>query len=388
MTLRLVYFAFCALTILSVSMNAEGQAGKATTYWVFVGTGTGGKAGSKGIYRLELDPAKGTLSTPELAAETEQPTFLAIHPNSKFLYSVGEYAKLGDKKTGSLNAFALDAKTGKLTFLNQQSSGGGGPCHVLVDRDGKCLFAANYNTGSICCLPIKSDGSLAEATAFIQHQGSSIVKGRQEGPHAHSVNIDAANRIAVAADLGVDKLFIYRFDPNKGTLQPNDPPALELAKGAGPRHFAFHPNGKFAYAINELDSTITALSYDAAKGELKPLQTVTTLPQPTKGNSTAEVVVHPNGKFLYGSNRGHNSIASFTIDEKTGQLTPTGHQDKEIKIPRNFALDPTGTLLIVANQDGNSLVMFRVDQKTGQLSPTGVHVDVPRPMCVRFLPKG
>jgi len=381
-TQRLWWLALFGLAAFALGTAPTEGRGKNDKFWVFVGTQTSGKQPAKGIYRLELDSATGRLTSAELAAETAQPTFLAIHPNSNFLYSVGE-----DAKSGAISAYALDSKTGKLTFLNKQSSGGGGPCHVLVDREAKCVLAANYNTGSVCCLPIKSDGSLAEATAFIQHQGKSIVPGRQDGPHAHSINVDAANRIAIAADLGLDKLLIYRFDPAKGTLQPNEPPALDLAKGAGPRHFTFHPNGKFAYAINELDSTVTALSYDAGKGVLTPLQTLSTLPKPTKGNSTAEVVVHPSGKFLYGSNRGHNSIAIFAIDEKTGQLTAMGHQDKDIKTPRNFAIDPTGTLMIVANQDSGSLVVFRVDQKTGALTPTDIRVEVPRPVCVRFVAK-
>ncbi len=367
----------------SAGWTEQGTPGK---YWVFIGTGTGGKQGSKGIYRCELDVADGRLTNLELAAETDTPTFLAIHPNHGFLYSVNENVKLGPKKTGGLSAFALDAKTGKLTFLNQQSSGGPGPCHVSLDRTAKFVLAANYTGGSICCLPIQKDGSLAEATTFIQHMGKSV-NPRQDGPHAHSMNLDPANRFAIAADLGIDKLLVYRFDAAKGTLEPNDPPAFETAKGAGPRHFTFHPNGKFAYVINELDSTVTALHYDAAKGVLKSVQTLSTLPMPFKGNSTAEVVVHPSGKFLYGSNRGHNSIAIFSIDESSGELKALGHQSADIKTPRNFALDPTGTWLIVANQDSSSLVVFRVDLKTGQLATTANRLEVPRPMCVRFVPK-
>jgi 6-phosphogluconolactonase len=384
---RLWGLALLAVTVTGLgafSPVADGQAGKSDKYWVFIGTQTG--KGSKGIYRAELDSATGRLTTAELAAETAQPTFLTIHPNKRFLYSVSETAKFGGKNSGSISAFALDAKTGKLTLLNEQSSGGAGPCHVSLDRDAKCVMAANYNSGSICCLPIRADGSLGEATANIQHKGSSVVKGRQDGPHAHSINVDPSNRFAFAADLGLDKLLIYRFDAAKGTLEPHEPAALDLAMGAGPRHFTFHPNGKFAYVINELDSTVCAMSYNADLGVFIALQTVTTLPMPHKGNSTAEVVVHPSGKFLYGSNRGHNSIAIFAINEKTGELTAAGHQDKDIKTPRNFALDPTGTLMIVANQDGNSLLVFRVDQKTGALTPTDARIEVPRPVCVRFVP--
>jgi 6-phosphogluconolactonase len=223
-------------------------------------------------------------------------------------------------------------------------------------------------------------------TAFVQHEGKSVDPGRQEGPHAHSINVDTADKFAFAADLGLDKVLIYRFDAAKGTLAKNDPADVDLPKGSGPRHFAFHPGGKFAYVINELAQTVTAMTYDAAKGTLAPIQTITTVPMPVKGNSTAEVVVHPSGKFLYGSNRGHNSIAIFTINEKTGELTSAGWQGKGIKVPRNFALDPSGKLMIVANQDGDSLVVFNVNQKTGQLEETGISVEVPRPMCVRFVP--
>ena len=386
---RLLLPVLTCLLVLAAAVPTEAtvQPAPANNWWVFIGTGTAGKG--KGIHRFELDVAKGTLTNGELAAETPQSTFLAIHPTNNFLYTVNESGTQDAKAAGKISAFAVDAKTGKLTALNSQTSGGPGPAHVAVDREGKNVLAANYGGGSITCLPIQKDGSLAAPTAFIQHKGGSKgVKGRQDTPHAHSINVDAANKFAFVADLGLDKVLIYRFDPAKGTLEPNDPPAFETAKGAGPRHFSFHPNGKFAYVINELDSTVTAWSYDAAKGTLKPLQTLSTLPKPTKGNSTAEVVVHPSGKFLYGSNRGHNSIAVFTINEQTGELTATGHQGTDIKTPRNFALDPTGTLMIVANQDGNSLVIFKVDQKTGELTPHGEPIAVPRPMCVRFVPKG
>jgi 6-phosphogluconolactonase len=359
---------------------------KADTLWVYVGTYTGGP--SKGIYRFNLDPATGTLTNRALAAETTNPSFLAIHPNHRFLYAVGEIDNFNGQKTGAVSAFAIDPATGDLKLLNQQSSGGAGPCHLIVDKQGKHVLAANYGGGSACVLPIQADGRLGNATAVVQHKGSSVNKQRQERPHAHSINLDAANRFAFVADLGLDNVLIYRFDAARGTLTPNDPPWVNLAPGAGPRHFAFHPSGRFAYVINELASTVTALSYDADKGTLKELQTVTTLPKDFKGNSwTAEVVVHPSGKFLYGSNRGQDSIAIFAIDPETGKLTPVGHQTHQIKIPRNFNVDPTGRLLLVANQDGNNIVVFRIDQKTGELTPTETVVEVPKPVCVRMMPR-
>jgi 6-phosphogluconolactonase len=354
--------------------------------WVFIGTYTDGP--SKGIYRCELDLASGKLSELALAAEVTSPSFLAIHPNHHFLYAVNEVEELGGKKSGAVTAFAIDAQTGNLTKLNQQPSGGSGPCHLVVDRQGKHVLVANYGGGSVCVLPIDSDGRLGEATAFVQHQGSSVDKHRQEGPHAHSINLDAANRFAFAADLGLDKVLVYRFDASKGTLTPNEPPSAAVAAGAGPRHFAFHPNGRNAYVINEIHSTVTAFSYDPETGVLKSLQTLPALPKRFRGKSwTAEVQVHPSGKFLYGSNRGHDSIAIFSIDPETGTLKAVGHQAQQIKTPRNFGIDPTGKYLLVANQDSNTLVVFQIDPKTGELAPTGSVLEVPVPVCVKMMPK-
>jgi 6-phosphogluconolactonase len=356
--------------------------------WLFVGTYTPKGGPSKGIYRLELDLATGKLSKPELAAEAVNPSFLAIAPDGRHLYAVNEVGDYKGERSGSLSAFALDAKTGALTALNQQTSKGDSPCHLTVDRQGKHALAANYGGGSACVVALKPDGSLGEVSAFVQHEGSSVNKKRQEAPHAHSINLDPANRFAFVADLGLDKILVYRYDASKGTLQPNDPPAADLAPGAGPRHFAFHPDGRRAYAINELDSTITAFDYDPARGVLTKRQTVSTLPKEGfKGNSTADIHVHPSGKFLYGSNRGHNSIAVFTIDPKTGALIPSGHQRENIKTPRNFGIDPAGNFLIVANQGSDSLVVFRIDPGSGTLAPTGHTAAVPRPVCVRMLPR-
>ncbi len=347
---------------------------------VYIGTYTDSK--SKGIYRAELDLKTGALTDVSLAVATTNPSFLALHPSRQFLYAVGESGGKG----GTVTAFAIDANSGDLKMLNQESSKGSGPCHISLDKQGKNAFVANYGGGSIACLPIGDDGKLAEATSAIQHKGSSVDPGRQKEPHAHSINPDPANKFVFAADLGLDKVLVYRFDSAKGKLTPNDPPAAVVAAGSGPRHFAFHPSGKFAYVINEILQTVTAFSYDADKGVLTEVQTISTLKAPHKGNSTAEVVVHPSGKFLYGSNRGHNSIAIFKIDQETGKLTAVGHQGKTIKTPRNFAVDPTGQLLLVANQDGGSISVFRIDQKTGELDLVGEPVAVANPVCIRFLP--
>ncbi len=353
---------------------------------VYVGTYTGGP--SKGIYQFEMDLATGRLTPRGLAGETPSPSFLAIHPSHKFLYAVNEVGNFdGKKNTGGISAFAIDAWTGRLKLLNQQPSGGGFPCYIVTDRSGKNVLAANYGGGSACVVPVGQGGRLGKPTVVIQHKGSSVNKQRQEAPHAHSINLDPANKFAFVADLGLDKVMIYRFDGKAGTLTPNDPPSVALPPGSGPRHLAFHPDGRHAYVINELKSTIAAMDYDPERGALKVVQTISTLPKDFKGESwTAEVVVHPSGKFVYGSNRGHDSIAIFTVDKKTGKLTAAGHQGKDVKTPRNFAIDPTGKYLIVANQGSNSLVVFRIDPESGQLTPTGIKVEAPVPVCVRMFP--
>lgn len=375
-----------AVVLTAFDASAAGEATKTTKFWVYFGTYTGGK--SKGIYRCEFDAATAKLSEPILAAEITNPSFLAIHPNNRYLYAVGEMGKFEGKPSGAVTAFSIDPANGELKRLNQQPSGGTGPCHVVVDRQGKNVLVANYGGGSAAVLRIEDDGRLGSQAGFSQHSGKGTDPARQEGPHAHSINLDAANHFAFVADLGLDQVLVYRFDADKGTLEKNDPPHTKVAPKSGPRHFAFHPSGRYAYVINELASTVTAMTYDADKGTLKEIQTISTLPEgSSKPNWTAEVQVHPSGKFLYGSNRGHNSIAVFTIDEKTGKLTAAGHQAEGIQTPRNFGIDPTGKFVLVANQDGDSVLVFRVDNQTGALQATGAKVEVGKPVCVKFLPK-
>jgi 6-phosphogluconolactonase len=370
----------CCL-VLTLVATAAGEPSTPEKWWLFVGTYTDGA--SKGIYRLGMDPATGKLSDPELAAESPSPSFLAVHPSRKLLYAVGEAGG------GTVAAFSLDPASGALKFLNRQPAGGSGPCHIVIDRHGKNALVANYGSGSAAVLPVQEDGRLGGATSVVQHKGSGDDRTRQEGPHAHSINLDRANCFAAVADLGLDKVFVYRFDADKGTLTPNDPPSVSIPPRSGPRHFAFHPDGKHAYVINEMANTITVMDYDPDRGVLTPVQTVPTLPEGFKGNSwTAEVQVHPSGKFVYGSNRGQNSIAVFRCDPDTGKLTPAGHQGEGIKMPRNFGIDPTGTFLVVANQDGDNLEVFRIDPQTGALKPTGHTAKVPKPVCVKFVPKG
>jgi len=361
-------------------------AGKADNYLVYVGTYTGGK--SKGIYTLKLNMKTGRLSHVAVTEGIVNPSFLAIHPNNKYLYAVSEIANFHGAKAGGVYAFATNLDNGTLKPINKQSSGGGGPCYLVVDATGKDVLVANYGGGSVACLPIKTDGSLKPASAFIQHKGSSVNPARQQGPHGHSINLSLDNKFAFAADLGLDKILVYAFNAEKGTLTPNDPPFVAIKPGSGPRHFAFHPSGKFAYVINEMALTVTAFQYHADKGVLDTIQTISTIPaedRKQKGLSTAEVRVHPSGKFLYGSNRGHDTIVVYRINQDTGKLTRIENEPTQGKTPRNFYIDPTGTYLLAENQATDSIVVFRIDQKTGELHSLGSKIEVPSPVCIRMI---
>lgn len=374
--MRLLSMTF--LAVLCASPAAEAQ-----MFRVYFGTYTG--KDSRGIYQATFDAATGKLGEPSLAGEAVNPSFLAIHPSGKFLYAVGEIADFEGQKTGGVTAFAIDPATGNLTRLNQQSSMGTGPCHITVDKAGTTAFVANYGGGSCASLPIGPDGKLAPAASGIQHEGKSVNEKRQTAPHAHSINLDPANRFAFVADLGLDKVLVYKVDAAKHTLTPNTPPSASVAPGSGPRHFAFHPSGKTAYVINELANTVTAFAYDAEKGVLTEIQTINTLPADFTGTSyTAEVVAHPSGKFLYGSNRGHDSLAVFQIDA-AGKLTAAGHVPTGGKTPRNFNVDPTGKWILAGNQGSGTVTVFAVDQGTGMLTPTGQSINVGAPVCLRFL---
>jgi 6-phosphogluconolactonase len=353
-------------------------------FHVYLGTYTGGT--SEGIYVAKFDATTGKLADPKLAAAVKNPSFLAIHPQGKYLYAVNETADYKKQNVGAISAFAIQAD-GSLKFLNDKSSGGAGPCHVVVDKEGRHVLAANYGGGSVCAYSLTDQGELKEQTGFVQHTGSSVNPARQKEPHAHSINLSADNRFAFVADLGLDKILIYKFDAQSGALAANEPPFGLSPAGGGPRHFAFNPTRPMAYANNEMLSSVTAYTYDAKRGELVPTQTITTLPPDASGahNSTAEVCVHPQGKFVYVSNRGHNSIAVFSVEEKTGRLISVGHQATGINVPRNFCLDPTGKWALVANQQGNSVLVFSIDAATGMLQPTDQKIEVGNPVCVRFL---
>lgn len=350
---------------------------------VYVGTYTSGK--SEGIYLYSLNPSSGELKHVATTKGVKDPSYLALAPNRRYLYAVNEVEEFAGKKSGAVSAFAVDRRTGELRFLNQEPSLGGSPCYVVVDRTGRFVLVANYSGGNVAVLPVRSDGSLGEATDMKQDQGSSINAERQKGPHAHCVVLDPDNRFAYTCDLGTDKIMIYRFDKRKGKLIPNENPWVEAKPGAGPRHLTFHPNGRYAYVTNELHATVTAFAVDPKKGNLSEVQTVPTLPmEPTSADSGADIHVSPDGRFLYCSNRGHDSIAAFQIDRRTGRLTFIAHESTGGKTPRNFAIDPTGAFLLVANQRSDNIVTFRRDRKTGRLGATAHVAEVPSPVCLKF----
>jgi len=351
------------------------------------GTGKILEGKGKGIYVCRLNQTSGALELVDTATGIINPSYLAFDSTRRFLYAVNELKTYESKPTGTVSAFAVDPKTGKLALLNKRLTHGTDPCHVLVDAKRKYVFVANFMSGSICVLPVLDDGSLGAASDFIQHQGSSIDPTRQVGPHAHSVTLDEAGRFAFVPDLGLDKLMAYAFDKQRGILEPNGVPWVKMKPGAGPRHVAFHPGGRFAFLINELDSTLASLSYDGRKGTFKVLQIVPTLPEGYRGESTcADVHVSPSGVFVYGSNRGHDSIVIYRIHQQTGRLTYVGHEPTLGKTPRSFGVDPTGRFLLAANQDSDTIVTFRIEPRSGKLLPTGHSMQVPTPVCVKFLP--
>jgi len=350
-------------------------------FFAFAGTYTA-KTQSKGIYSFRYDATTGKLTAIGVAAETPDPSFVAIHPSGKFLYAVNESGK-----SSFVTSFSLDAKTGTLTQLNQVPAQGEDPCYIAFDQNGKYILVANYTSGTLAVFPILADGKIGEKTALYQDSGKlGPNKERQEGPHAHWIETSADNRYALAADLGLDQILIFQFDAAKGTLGPHIPPGATLKAGSGPRHAIFSPNGKFLFVVSELNSTATSFSFDSKKGDLKQVNSVSTLPAEFTGrNDVAEVAIHPSGRFLYVSNRGLDNIAIFDIDLKKGTLSPVGGIPTGGKEPRHFTFDPSGTFLFVENQFSDTIVAFHVDINTGQLTPTGDNVAVPSPVCLKFI---
>jgi 6-phosphogluconolactonase len=384
--LRIFGLALFAAATLALSPASWGQ--KHDSYYlVYVGTYTT-KQTSKGIYAYNFNAATGQLTSIGLAAESTDPSFVAVHPNGKYLYAVNEVGDFNGMQSGAVTAFAIDPKSGALKLLNQVSTHGAGPCYVSLDKSGRFVLVANYDGGSVATFAIQDDGSLSLVKGFVQHSGSSVDKERQQAPHAHWIGVSPDNRFALVADLGLDDVMVYKLDDVRGGLTPNSPPFTQMKPGSGPRHLAFHPNGKFAYVVNEMASTVTALAYSAQKGSLSALQTLPMLPQDYSGvREAAEIAVHPSGKFLYASNRGTaNSIAAYKIDAVKGTLTAAGTFSTKGMIPRNFAIDPTGAFLLAANQDSGNIVVFRIDATTGALTPTDQVEAVPAPVCITFGP--
>lgn len=359
----LLLFLFCQATF----------AGK--TEWAFVASP------AKGIYSYKFDVNSVEVLEAGLAADFPRASFMALHPNGRFLYAVAEGT---DRRTSLVASFSIDAETGKLHHINDVPSGGHGPCHLCVNPTGEVVMVANYSSGSFAAFPIQKSGALGVLSALIQDKGSSVNKKRQEGPHAHCVICGPKSRWALGCDLGLDKVMVFHLDPEDATVTRNHPPSVSLKPGSGPRHIALHPNNQFAYVISELDSSLTVFSWDAKEGTLKQLQVISTLPTGFEGtNYPAEVAVHPNGKFVFGCNRGHDSIVVYKVDEKTGLVTLVGHQSCGGHWPRHFEIDSTGKLLLVANEQSAQTSIFRIDEQTGSLTRTETALQLERPMCVK-----
>jgi 6-phosphogluconolactonase len=384
------FFSVFVMALAAVGTATHGRAQQPVpaggNMLVYVGTYTGPK--SKGIYVSRLDTGNGTLSPAELVAETASPSFLAVHPSEKYLYAVNETNTFTDE-TGGVSAFAIDRATGKLQALGQQSSEGGSPAHLSVDKSGRNVLVANYGGGSVVVLPINTkDGKLRSGSSFVQHKGHSVNQNRQKEPHAHSITTDPSGRFAYVADLGLDWIVIYQLDERKGLLTLNEPPNAKVEPGAGPRHFSVHPSGRFGYVINELNCTVTAFTRDINYGGLKELQTVSALPpnvQLQQGFSGAELEIHPSGGYLYTSIRGHNSISVFSIDQNSGRLTYVDNTPTQGNTPRGFGIDPQGKFLIAGNQNSDNVVAFRIESSNGKLTPTGSKIDVGSPVSFKFV---
>jgi 6-phosphogluconolactonase len=366
------------ITLAVLTISATAQSNKEIMY-----IGTYSVRGSEGIYVFEFDRKAGTMQQLQSISGLKSPSFLAIHPTGRFLYSVNEGAESGPGKAGAVSAYAIDKSTGKLRFLNSQSSLGNGPCHISVDQTGKTAFVANYGGGSLAVLPINADGTLGTPTDSVQNSGTGPDKQRQEKAHVHSATVAPDNRFVYVADLGTDKLHIFETDVKASTVKPAQTPYVTVKPGSGPRHFTFHPNGKYAYLVEEMASSVAVFTRDAKTGSLTLIDDgVKTLPADFTGkNTSADIHVDPSGKYLYQSNRGYNGLTIFSIG-KDGKLAKVGDQPTEGKTPRNFLIDPKGEYVFVANQDTDNITIFKRDAKTGKLTYTGQSVKVPSPVCV------
>jgi 6-phosphogluconolactonase len=379
------YCIACRLLLTILLMNSATTAHAAQNqFWVYIGTSTHPPSKSKGIYLYQLDAASGTITDKGVVAEIGDPGWQKINQNGKFLYTVATAEK---HRQSIVAAYRIDSQTGALSWLNQQATRGEDSTHLDVDPSRSLAVVANYSSGDLSVMPINPDGTVAAPTAVIKHSGSSVNPDRQTHPYVHSCNIDPSGKYMLACDLGVDKIYIYRLDPASQSLSNANPPTVSVPPGSGPRHLSFHPNGKFAYLVTEMGGTVAAYSWDSTSGQLRALQTVSTLPSAFLGyNKSAEVRILPNGKFLYASNRGPDDLAIFSIDPVQGTLKLVGFQPTGGKGPRDFAIDPTGNFLFAANQDSDSVTVFRVNADTGMLTSMNAALKVPVPICVTFLP--
>jgi 6-phosphogluconolactonase len=361
----------------------------AAEHRVFIGTYTRGDSSSDGIYTSTFDDESGQLSPPTLAAKADNPSFLAIHPQMNVVFACNETNDFGGEPTGAVSAFRVKKSNGTLTLINQQPTGGGAPCHCNVDATGRFLLVANYVGGNVAVFPIADNGSLAARSCLINHVGSGPNRQRQEQPHAHSINLSTDNRFAYAADLGTDRVMIYRFDDQAGRLVPSAADSVAIPAGGGPRHFSIHPSGRFAFSNNELTCEVTAFLRNSATGALTAIQQISTLPPEFDGRkSTAECLVHPAGRFLYVSNRGHDSIAVYAINQKNGRLTNVEIKKTGGQEPRNFVFDPSGRWLLAENQNSDTVVVMKVDTTTGGLTRMQSTISVGKPVCIRIIAGG
>jgi 6-phosphogluconolactonase len=382
------FLAASALGFVALARGPEGLARREETSpdddLLYVGTYTEGTK-SEGIYLVRMDPRSGRLRRVGSVNAGANPSFLTIHPNGRVLYAVNEVDTQNGRSTGGVSAFAIASKTGELTRRNEQPSEGAAPCYVSADRTGRVVLVANYNGGSIALLPIEADGSLAPASHVEKHTGKGPNAERQEAAHAHCIIADPSNRFVLAADLGADRVFVYRLDLDGKSLRHVEGGDAVMRSGAGPRHLAFHPTLPLVFVANELDSTVATLRFDAERGALSPLDLRSTLPAGWTGtNYPADIHIAASGRTLYLSNRGHNSIAVFSVADSTGALALEQVVSTDGDWPRNFTLDPTGRWLLVANQRSNSIVVFGRDQKSGRLTPTRERLELPNPVCLQF----
>lgn len=371
-------------TVSGASTGPTSSAGETSAkQFVYFGTFTAEVSG--GIFVAQLDPASGQLSPARVAAKAESPGFLAVDDLHRRLYALSQTTAAAGSPKGCVESFAIDPSSGGLTRLNRRITGGGPFCYLALDRTRSTLGAARYGDGNAVTFPVAASGEVQPVATEVQHEGSGPDRERQEKAHVHSINFSPDNRFAIVADLGIDEIRSYAFDAKTNALDPKPASTLHTPPGSGPRHFAFHPNGRFAYAVCEIDATVLSLRYDSEHGSLEQLQVSPLLPPNTAGEQrAAEVVVHPSGKFLYVSNRGYDALVVFAIDAHTGMLTYLQREHDGIAYPRNFAVDPSGRWLLCANRDSNSVTVYAIDQNIGQLSRTGNKVDIPQPVCVRF----